>query len=342
MISLLIVNYRSASLAREAVRSARAGASRPLQIVVVDNSCDAAEAEALRPVADALIVSDRNRGYAAAINAGRRVCKGSSLIVSNPDVVFEPGSLDRLAAALADASAAGPALFWDSSARWHLPPGDLLTGREKVDEVLASRSAAWREQRDRRRIRRRIAFWSLTETTEVRMLSGAVMAVRSADFDEVGGFDERFPLYFEENDFLRRLSAVRRKIVFVPEARCRHLFNQSAGQEAEAAAARFALSELKYLEKWNGPVAARFLKRIERPLPAVPSRSASEPIALPDRDVVVEVSPLASFATAAGCFARGGSSSVPDEILQSVNGPLYLRVVDRRTGIVLETDRIST
>lgn len=340
MISLLVVNYRTAALALEAIRSARAASTDPLQVVVVDNSCDPTEAAMLRPAADTLLVSDSNRGYAAAINAGRRVCEGSAIVVSNPDVTFDTHSIDRLVAALDRASAAGPALFWDSAGKWHLPPGDLLTGREKVDEVLATRSRAWREQRDRRRILRRIAFWSLSETTEVRMLSGAVMAIRARDFDEAGGFDERFPLYFEENDFLRRLASTRKRIAFVPAARCRHLYNQSAGQEAEAAAARYATSEMKYLEKWNGPFAARLLKKLERPLPAVTSQLANVPVTLPDCDVVVEVSPLASFATAAGCFARAGSVSVPGEIVASVRGPLYLRVADRRTGIVLETDRI--
>lgn len=341
MIALLVVNYRSAGFALDAIRTARTASTDRLHVVVVDNSCDDAEAEALRGAADELIVSPANVGYAAAINAGRRRCEGSTLVVTNPDVTFAPQSIDHLAAALEHSSAAGPALFWDSSFEWHLPPGDLLTGREKLDEVLATRSRAWCEQRDRRRIRRRIAFWSRRTTAEVRMLSGAVMAIRTRDFDEVGGFDERFPLYFEENDFLRRLSSHRRRIALVPEAQCRHIYNQSAGQDAGDAAARYAASEMKYLEKWNGPFAARILKRLERPLPPVPSRPANVPVVVADRDVVVEVSPLETFATAAGKFAAGGPISVPEEILASVRGPLYLRVIDRRTGIVLETDRIS-
>lgn len=341
MISLLVVNYRSAALALDAIRTARAAATDPLQVVVVDNSCDAREAGMLQPAADSLLVSQRNVGYAAAINAGRRLCEGDAIVVSNPDVTFAPHSIDLLVAALDDASAAGPALFWDSAFEWHLPPGDLLTGLDKFDEVLASRSRAWCEQRDRRRIRHRIAFWSRTTTTEVRMLSGAVMAIRTRDFDEAGGFDERFPLYFEENDFLRRLGSMHRKIAYVPEARCHHIYNQSAGQDAGEAAARFAASEMKYLEKWNGPFAARLLKKLERPLPPVASRRVDSPVVLPDYDVVVEVSPLQTFATAAGRFAESGSASVPEEIRSSVRGPLYLRLIDRRTGIVLETDRIS-
>lgn len=333
MISLLIVNYRSAALAANAIRSARAASSRPLEVVVVDNSLDPREAEALRRPADVVIASTSNRGYAGGINDGRRACSGEILIVSNPDVVYHDHAIDRLTEALQDdAAVAGPAFFWDEKLTWRLPPADLYTGLEKLDEVLASRSRAWFEQRDQRRIRARIAFWSLEKTTPVRALSGAVMAIRASDFDRVHGFDERFALYFEENDFLRRIAALRRRIVYVPSAKCRHLYNQSAGQEAEQASMRFAESELKYLEKWNGPFAARFLKKIERPLP---------PFTLAERGVapgpiVLEASPLPSFSTAAGSFYDTG---IPDEVWASYKAAvLYLRTIDRTSGRVVATD----
>lgn len=346
MISLLVVNYRAASLAAEAVRSARASTSSPLQVVIVDNSCDAREAEALRGVvaalggmADELIVSDTNRGYAGGINLGRRVCRGEVLVVANPDVVFAPDALDRLRDALEHAAVAGPALFWDEAHQWMLPPGDLNTGGEKVDEVLASRSRAWCEQRDLRRFRKRVAFWSLQETTEVRMLSGAVLAIRAADFDAEGGFDERFALYFEETDFLRRIREHRKRIVYVPSARCRHLYNQSAGQVAGEAAARYAQSELRYLEKWNGPFAGRLLKRLERPMPEVLAEPHARTV-LPSEakePLVIEASPLAAFTTAAGHFPRSNSVEAPVDLW---NGPLYVRVRVRKTGQILGTYKI--
>ena len=338
MISLLVVNYRSAALAAEAIRTARASASRPLQVVAVDNSCDATEAEALRVHADVVVVAETNRGYAGGINLGRRSCEGKTIIVANPDVAFAPGAVDSLHDALQEAAVAGPALFWDESHQWMLPPGDLTTGPEKLDEVLASHSRTWFEQRDRRRFRKRVAFWSLQETTPVRMLSGAVMAVRAADLDAAGGFDERFPLYFEESDFLRRIAALRKRILYVPSARCRHLFNQSAAQVASEAAARYAQSELRYLEKWLGPFAARALKRLEKPMEGFDARPLHGPLQLHRDDVVVEASPLATFTTAAGLFPRTRDVSPPDV---AWGGELFLRVIVRATGEILGTYKIS-
>lgn len=342
MISLLVVNYRAAGLAAEAVRTARLAASETLQVVIVDNSCDLREADALRNIADVLIVSPTNRGYAGAINDGRRACTGEVIIISNPDVTFAPHAIDRLNEALdAKTAAAGPALFWDDAHEWHLPPGDLLTAPEKLDEVLASRSRAWRGQRDRRRIRKRIAFWALDQTTHTNMLSGAVMAVRARDFDELHGFDERFLLYFEETDFFRRLAEHRKRIAFVPAARCRHLFNQSAAQ-TESAARLYAESERKYLAKWNGPWLAGVLKRMERPAIVDEPPLHSGPITLDRDDVLIEASPLASFATAAGHFPKSRTVELPTEILQSLrSAPLYVRIVARQTAEVLATVRIS-
>lgn len=338
MISLLVVNYRAAALAGEAVRTARETTPHELQVVVVDNSCDPGEAEALRGVADVLIVSESNLGYAGAINRGRRACIGETLVVSNPDVTFAPHAIELLHGALRDAAVAGPALFWDEAHTWMLPPGDLMTGAQKLDEVLASRSRAWFEQRDRRRFLQRVSFWSRSDTTRVRMLSGAVMAIRAQDFDALGGFDERFPLYFEETDFLRRVTAVRKRIVYVPASRCRHLYNQSASQVADEAAARYAQSELRYLEKWLGPFAAGALKHLERPMRGFDARPLAGPLTLDRDDVVVEASPLATFVTAAGHFPRERIVRLPDA---PRSGELYLRVVVRDTGEVLGTYRIA-
>jgi len=328
MISLLIVNYRSAPLAIDAIRTARAATTLPLQVVVVDNSCDAHEADLLRPHADVVIASVTNRGYAGGINDGRRECRGDAIVIANPDVTFAAGSIDALVAALDHASVAGPALFWDEQHRWLLPPSDLQTTMEKVDEVLASRSAVYARARDRRRFFERVAFWSRRKTAKVRALSGAVMAFHR----DAPEFDERFALYFEETDFLRRIDG---PIVYVPAARVRHLYNQSAGQVSSEAAARYMQSEMKYLEKWSGPFAARMLKSIERPTMVQRYVEIDGPIELHRDDAVIEASPLSSFATAAGCL-DSATVDLPADVLASWrSGPLYLRAVERATGRII-------
>ncbi|HEX3069985.1 MAG TPA: glycosyltransferase [Thermoanaerobaculia bacterium] len=326
--SLLLINYRSASLAIDAIRTARAASSQPLQVVAVDNSADADEARALQPVADVVIAAPRNLGYAGGINAGRSACDGDVIIVTNPDVRFDAGAIDALVDA--DAAVAGPALFWDEEYTWRLPPAELHTAREVASRALGSRSRAWARARDRRRFFARVAFWSLAEPTHVRTLSGAVLAIKAKAFDETQGFDERFQLYFEENDFLRRVAG---DIVYVPAARCHHLYNQSAGASPESAAL-FAQSEQQYLRKWGGA----FAKRFERKVAAMAMERHERSKRVFDGDIVIEASPLPTFETAAGHFATGEIADVPDDVWRVYRGDvLYLRAVDRHRGRVLES-----
>ena len=42
------------------------------------------------------------------------------------------------------------------------------------------------------------------EISEIKVISGACMLFNKKNFDEIGGFDENFFLYFEENDFCIR------------------------------------------------------------------------------------------------------------------------------------------
>jgi N-acetylglucosaminyl-diphospho-decaprenol L-rhamnosyltransferase len=329
--SLLVINYRSASLATEAIRTARSASSQPMQVVVVDNSVDPAEVETLRPAADVVIAAPRNLGYAGGINAGRRACDGDVIIISNPDVRFGMDAIDKLVEV--DAAVAGPSLFWDDGHAWMLPPAALHAAREVASRVLASRSRAWARARDRWRFMTRVAFWSLDRPTPVRALSGAVMAIRASAFDLAGGFDERFALYFEENDFLRR---VRGDIVHVPAAGCRHLYNQSAAGSPEAAAL-YAQSELKYLQKWGGAFAKRFERRSAE-VNAKIDAGAERKFDSRTSEVVIEASPLANFETAAGHFAAGVRADVPGEVWRAYRGDvLYFRAVERRTGLILDS-----
>jgi GT2 family glycosyltransferase len=345
--ALVVINYRSSSLALEAIRSARAASREPLQVVVVDNSLT--EAGVLRPACDVLLVPPRNLGYAAAINLARRSVDAELMIVSNPDVVFGPGAIDALDIGV---PVAGPALFWDDAFTWILPPSDRYTTKERLDYALASRSGAWARARDRRRFFRRVAFWSRTETVRIDAVSGAVMAIRTEAFDRAGGFDERFFLYFEETDFLRRVG----EVWYVPGARCRHIYNQSAAGSAEATT-YYAESERKYLEKWSGRAVTRVIKGLESrvvpsEIPVIPSEASvipsvsegSPPEEIPrfarDDGVmrIVEASPVPTFDAAAGLLMPGGSTDVPAEVWAAYRQEvLYLRVVERASGAVLAT-----
>jgi GT2 family glycosyltransferase len=56
---------------------------------------------------------------------------------------------------------------------------------------------------------------------EVNWIAGMFMLFDSRAFRDVGGFDEAYFLYYEDAD-IRRLGALRRSVVYVPEAEIVH------------------------------------------------------------------------------------------------------------------------
>ena len=72
--------------------------------------------------------------------------------------------------------------------------------------------------------------WDHARERAVPMLSGAVMLVRRKVIDEVGGFDERFHMYGEDNEWCLRIARAGWLLVFQPAAVIRHHGAQSSLQ----------------------------------------------------------------------------------------------------------------
>jgi len=338
--SLILVNYRSAALVRQAVESARATTAIDLEIIVVDNSADPEELRALESCgADLVMAAPSNRGYGAGINLGRTRATADILVASNPDVIFRSGCIDLLAQSLeAPVGISGPALFWDDGLRWHLPPADKPGFGAALTAMLDSRSSRLMRFSDARRVRRRIAFWTAQAPMLVGALSGAVLAIRRELFDQLGGFDERFFLYFEEHDLIRRAALRGWRSMFVPAARCRHLYNQSARSSPEALA-HFALSERQYAGEGPSERAWAQARRWTRPRESEDvAEGASIQIAGRPDEFLIEASPLPGFETAVGYFPKSRAVSIPPEVWAAYHDPvLYIRTVRRRTG-----ERVTT
>ncbi|HSN68806.1 MAG TPA: glycosyltransferase family 2 protein [Thermoanaerobaculia bacterium] len=345
--TLVVVNYHSAELTRRAIESARAASSVPLLAVVVDNSDDPAERARLDGAgADIVIDAPDNPGYGEGANRGAAVAEGPILIVSNPDVVFGSGSIDLLAQGLSDDRVAmtGPRFSWDAEGRWLLPPPDFPTRAREIDRVLAGRSALWSRWWRRRRQGQRIRFWRTEEASSVEALSGAVLCIRRKAFDEAGGFDAGFRLYFEEIDLMARLRDARWGLLHLPGARCHHLYNQSAGRTATAAE-RYAESEIRFLTKRYGSRFARWAVSRRGALEAPIRFRAVErgtTLMLPRGEWLIEASPLRDFATTAGSFTEGGAIEIPSGILSGFHGTsLFVMATDLTTGEASEAVEIK-
>jgi GT2 family glycosyltransferase len=94
-VSAIIVNHRSAAESADCVASLRrafAGEGVGGEIVLVDCGSGPEEVARLSAIAaDVFLPLPENRGYSGGINAGLARARGARLVLSNADVVFEPG-----------------------------------------------------------------------------------------------------------------------------------------------------------------------------------------------------------------------------------------------------------
>lgn len=340
-VSAVFVSYRTGALAARAMESFRADASRAglaCEAIAVVNSDDAGEAAELGEVADRLVAPRANLGYAGGLNAGVAVARGEVLLLSNPDVAFLPGSVAALVAAAKEGgfAVAGPALVWDEAARLLLPPAEEPRPAALLRRALAARpgSAGRLFRRELRRALAQEALVRAARTAEVSALSGALMAVTRATLERAGSFDERYRLYYEENDWQHRVRRAGGRLLYVGGARVVHRHAQSTRKEPQAES-WFRESERRYFETHFGEAGRRALERAAA-IAVVPEPAEADGVEwAPGREVLVAVSPFPGLLPFVLCRPEAGktSFSLPAEIRHDHGGaPWFARVVDAGTS----------
>jgi len=103
-------------------------------------------------------------------------------------------------------------------------------------------------------------FWfkgkSLERPHTVGEVSGAAMLMRKSDFINVGGFDERFFLYWEDIDLCKRMIDAGKQVSFYPKAKMLHKGGKSSEKIPQASLRWFKQSRFKYFAKHFGGIYA--------------------------------------------------------------------------------------
>ena len=84
----------------------------------------------------------------------------------------------------------------------------------------------------------------------VKMASGCFLVVDLAKFQAIGGFDERFFMYFEDNDLSLRFGAAQEKILYTPFASVIHLYGKGAHKNGKLFRI-FLQSMRRFFQKWG-------------------------------------------------------------------------------------------
>ena len=273
-LSILIVTYNSARLVDALLHGlARQTAGLNAEIVVVDNASHdgTADAVATRHPKVRLVRSARNLGFAAGNNLAAAHARGRVLLLLNPDALPEPGCVAR-GLALMDGDA-GVGL---AGARLLGVDGETQPSARMfptlLNEVLALSGLAARYSRSRFFGQLDRSWADPALAAPVDWVPGAFALIRRQLFHRLGGFDERFFLYYEEVDLCRRVREAGLRVQYWPELRVQHIGGVSARTVAGATVAKAgsqltlwrARSGLLYYRKNHGWAAAWAVNRLER------------------------------------------------------------------------------
>jgi GT2 family glycosyltransferase len=239
--SVVIVSFNSGEHLAECLKSVAAYAPEA-RVVVIDNaSIDGSTGVAEgRPDRVVLHRNQTNLGFARGVNQGLSRVPSDYVLILNPDCRLLSGALDLLAAELAkhpECAIVGPRILNDDGSVQGSARGDptLLTGLFGRSTLLTRLFPNSSQARRNVRVSETPAVSA--DSLEVDWVSGACMLARSETLKGVGGFDERYFLYWEDADLCRRLRHNGYSIRYVPAAQVVHAGGRSS-RSARALATR--------------------------------------------------------------------------------------------------------
>lgn len=253
LIDILIVTFNSAHCLPVAVRAVHDFVGDLMgSLIIVDNASSDRTIDTARVVApEAVIVrNEENLGFAAAVNRGLAASRAEYVALVNPDVgsieghvsdvfrVFDDRRVAAVAGAIYDADG-------ERTRSCHAAPDVFTMLTENLS--LAERFPGWARAR-----RYRLLDWDMESERSVDDACGAFLFLRRKALASVGGFDERYFLYWEETDWLTRARAQGWKVVYTPKVKAVHSAGTSSTVSGDALHSHLLESGYRYLRKHRG------------------------------------------------------------------------------------------
>ena len=222
-VGVLIVTYNSEGDIAACLEAVKSASAHPLQVVVVDNaSHDSTVAIVQQLFPDVTLIRNAdNRYYAAANNEGQQHALRNFVLLLNPDVVLPVGAIDALVRLL------------DTHPR-HAAVAPMLIGedgrRQSSLRELPGLDTLWLDllglsylfPRSRHFGRWRMGYFDGKTHCDVEQPMASCLLIRREAIATIGLFDERFPMFFNDVDWCRRVRDHGWKILYTPDVTARH------------------------------------------------------------------------------------------------------------------------
>lgn len=254
-LAIIIINHNHGEMLQKTIQSLfNLPDKTKFQVIVVNNTPldGVGEWLLLHYPQTEIINNQRPQGFAR--NANMAIQHGEPYeyyLLLNPDVICLPGMLDRLVTHMeefADTGIVAPKLLnldgTDQPSARHFATLPVLIIRTlHLDRLF----------KDSRILKGYLMIdFNLNITTEVDWVTGAIILLRKQSLNQVGLMDERFFLYFEDEDLCCRMWRKGWKVLYVPQAKAYHNHLAAGRRKPWSKMGRYhIISGLKMLWKYK-------------------------------------------------------------------------------------------
>lgn len=270
-VSIIIVNFNTQILIKQCLNSIyKQTKDINYEIIVVDNASTDGSSEMIKDEFPdvVLIESEVNLGFGKANNLGSKQASGNYIFLLNSDTILIENSIKCLKDYLDNAndrriSVVGCKML-DTNHCTQVSYGNFPTiyqeffeyGFSKIFKKFYNKKLSPSVIDKGKRIK------------EVDYIIGAAMLFKKTIFNEIGGFDEDFFLYYEETDLCFRLNKLGYKRIWNPNTSIIHLVGGS-GQNQKGVNywvfEQFYKSKYMYYKKNAGLFMAKMVKYLTIP-----------------------------------------------------------------------------
>lgn len=219
-LSIITVGYRSEKTIGpflDSIKKSRDGLKK--EIIVVDNypMDKGAEIAKNHPLKPKVLTNKENVGFSKAINQGFLVSKGKHILVINPDTRIKGNAIKLLfdfAQSHPVLGAVAPKLLYNDG---KIQPScyKLPTVGNAIKYYFFGCKNCYNK------------YFPGNKTTKVDIAVMAAFLIPRSTFNQVGGLDERFFLYYEDIEYCRRLKKFHLPVYFYPKAVVMHVHGAS-------------------------------------------------------------------------------------------------------------------
>jgi GT2 family glycosyltransferase len=235
MLSICIVSWNTRALLKECLRAiAFHRPAEEYEVIVVDNASPDASAQMVKEEFPEvrLIENCENLFYAKANNQAFAIAKGDLLMLLNPDTEVKKDCLNLLSTYLRSnpqTGAIAPRLLFPDgltqpSCRSFPTPRALLLEMLGLSRLLPGCRFCGEY---------RMSYFQHDSVSEVDQPMASALMLKREAIEQIGVFDEGFPMFFNDVDLCLRLKQADWKIIFHPEAQVVHHHGASTAQRKQ-------------------------------------------------------------------------------------------------------------